>query len=290
MELAVNYSENLMTLLDQDPALPVDYIKVPTIPFPDCWSQFERGGTRRKLLPHPSQPGVLALGRIDPGEQYNHGIIRKILQRTHPPYLSTHVEARVDFFPEYQEYQRIYHPLVRQMLREHFLKSIARVRETLSVPLVVENFPYYNWWRHYKTGSEPEFLSELCEAGDLGFLLDIAHARCSAWHFKMDVKDYLDALPLHRLQEIHLAGTQFREPEGLRDTHTVIDETDYELLQYLLGKTTPRIITIEYGGMPERIIGRNGEYEPISRNNITELLTTITRIAKIIKKPRRDRT
>lgn len=283
MKLAVNYSDILMTLLDQDPGLPVDYIKVPTIPFPECWLQFERGGTRRKLLPHPSQSGVLALGRTEPIEQFNFDMIQKIMQLTHPPYLSTHIEARVDYFPEYREYQHQDHPRIQSVLREHFLKTINRFKETMKIPLVIENFPYYNWWRHFQTGSMPQFLTELCEAADLGFLLDIAHARCTAWHLKTDIYDYLGALPLHRLREIHLAGTQLRPREGLRDTHTVIDETDYELLRYILKKTNPNIITIEYGGMPERIRGLNEEYEPISRNNIHELTRTIERVLEIIK-------
>ena len=285
MELAVNYSDHLMTLLDQDPGLPVDYIKAPTIPFPECWLQFERGGTRRKLLPHPSQPGVLALGRTDPDEQFNFELIQKILQRTHPPYLSTHVEARVDYFPEYREYQHQHHPRIQSILLEHFLQTVNRFKETVNIPLVVENFPYYTWWRHYVTGSKPQFLSELCEMGDLGFLLDTAHARCTAWHLQMDLNDYLNALPLHRVREIHLAGTRMRPLEGLRDTHTVIEEIDYEILWYLLGKTNPQIITIEYGGMLERIRGINGEYGPISRNDINELMTAINRVAEMIKSP-----
>lgn len=285
MKLAVNYSDMLMTLLDQEPGFPVDYVKVPTIPFPECWLQFERGGTRRKLLPHPSQPGVLALGRTGAHEQFNFETIQKIVQLTRPPYLSTHVEARVDYFPGYREYQHHHDPRIHLILREHFLQTIDRFKQMINIPLVIENFPYYTWWRHYRTGSEPQFLSELCEAADLGFLLDIAHARCTAWHFKMDVYDYLDALPLHRLREIHLAGTRLRPREGLRDTHTAIDETDYELLLYILKKTEPRIITIEYGGMPEEIRGFNGEDEPISRNSINELITMLTKVAEIIKSP-----
>lgn len=283
MELAVNCSDILMTLLDQDPGLPVDYIKVPTIPFPECWLQFDKGETRRQLLPHLAQPGVIALGRTAPDEQFNHTIIQQILQRTDPPYLSTHVEAPLDCFPEYREYQHQNHPFIQRVLQEHFLKAIAKVKENINVPLVIENFPYYTWWRHFKTGSEPQFLTELCEIGDCGFLLDIAHARCTAWHNKMDVTAYINALPLYRLREIHLAGTQFRQLEGLRDTHTVIDETDYKILQYILKKSDPRIITIEYGGMPERIRSLNGEYEPISRNNIAELTAIIGRVAGIIK-------
>jgi uncharacterized protein (UPF0276 family) len=283
MEFAVNFSDILMMLLDQDPGLPVDYIKVPTIPFPGCRFQFDRGETKRKLLPHLAQSGVISLGRTDPDEQFNSVLIHQILQRTNPPYLSTHLEARWDDFPEYRDYQHQNHPLIQGVLREHFLKAIARVKASIHIPLVIENFPYYHWGRHFKTCTEPEFLTELCEEGDCGFLLDIAHARCSAWNFTMDVKDYFNALPLNRLREIHLGGTKVRPAEGLRDTHTVMDETDYEMLQYLLLKSNPRIITIEYGGMPERILGLTGEYEPISRNNITELAIMIQRVRAIIK-------
>lgn len=282
MKFAVNYSDILMELLAENPELPVDYIKVPTIPFPGCWLQFDRGETKRAILPHLAQPGVIALGRTAPEEQFNPELVDQVLQRTHPPHLSTHVEARVDCFPEYREYHHQAHPVIRQVLREHFLQAIATVKAHIGIPLVLENFPYYSWWRHYKTGSEPEFVSEICAAGDCGFLLDIAHARCSAWHYEMDLKTYLSGLPLHRLREIHLAGTQLRLLEGLRDTHGRIDETDYATLEYLLQHSAPQIVTLEYGGMPERLLNFNGEFEPISRNNKTELQEMIAKITALI--------
>lgn len=279
MKLAVNYSDILLELLTQNPELPVDYIKVPTIPFPECWIQFDQGEIRRKLLPHLAQAGIIALGRTNPDEQFNRALIDRVLKRTNPPYLSTHFEARLDCFPEYREYQHQNHPGLRRVLRDHFLKAIATVKDSINIPLVLENFPYYFWWQHYKTASEPEFLAEICAAGDCGFLLDIAHARCSSWHFEIDLKTYLDALPLHRLREIHLAGTQIRPGEGLRDSHTAIDATDYHTLEYLLQKAEPQIVTIEYGGMPEKIMNINGGFEPISRNNPTELSEMIAEVA-----------
>lgn len=188
----------------------------------------------------------------------------------------------MNYFPEYQEYHHQNYPGLRQVLRDHFLKAIATVKNSINLPLVLENFPYYYWWQHFKTASEPEFLTEICEAGDCGFLLDIAHARCSAWHFGTDLKTYLEALPLHRLREIHLAGAQLRLGEGLRDTHTVIGEIDYRVLEYLLRRTEPQIVTIEYGGMPEKILSISGTSEPISRNNIMELSEMIAKVAVYI--------
>jgi len=77
MKLAVNCSDILLELLTQDPELPVDYIKVPTIPFPECWVQFDQGEIRRKLLPHLAQPGIISLGRTNSDEQFNRVMITK---------------------------------------------------------------------------------------------------------------------------------------------------------------------------------------------------------------------
>ncbi len=282
MKLAVNYSQALMDLFVRDPGMPVDYVKVPTIPFPECWPQFDKGEKRRRLLPHLAQPGIISLGRSDPGEQYNRTLVDQVLKRTNPPYLSTHVEARISFFPEFTKYHHHHEPVIHQVLIEHFQRAIAIVKENIQIPLVLENFPYYTWWQHYVTGSVPCFLVELCETANCDFLLDIAHARCSAWHLGVDIILYLKTLPLHRVREIHLAGTLERPGEGLRDTHAMIDQIDYELLEYLLRKTDPEIVTIEYGGLPDQIKNLHDEYEPISRNNAAELLEIIARVSGMI--------
>ncbi|NLY74901.1 MAG: DUF692 family protein [Firmicutes bacterium] len=282
MKLAVNFSEALLELFDEDLGLPVDYIKVPTRPFPDSFSQFEQGRIFRRLLPHPAQPGVLSLGHPSPGERFNRDIVAKIVELTAPPYLSTHLEANVDFFPLFKHEQHHFNQeLAREML-ERFQSGIELVKRETGLPLLIENFPYYSWWRHYKLGSDPSFITEVCEAGDCGFLLDIAHARCSAWYFGIPVEQYLDKLPLHRLVEIHLAGTSMRV-EGLRDTHTKLTAVDFQLFEFILEKATPEIVTIEYGGLPDRIVNLAAQYEPIRRNEPRELKEMIYRVAELVK-------
>ena len=180
MKLAVNYSPMLLKLFDLDPGLPVDYIKVPTQSLPDCFSQFETGVCYRKLLPHIAQSGFLALGQPQVEQRYNAAILHKIIALTNPPHLSTHLEARVEFFPEFQEYQHLRDQRTEQRLLDHFVAAIKAVQADLGLPLLVENFPYYSWWCQYMIGSTPEFISAVCEGADCGFLLDLAHARCSA--------------------------------------------------------------------------------------------------------------
>lgn len=281
MKLAVNYSDNLLDLLNKDPDLPVDFIKVPTEALPGSFSQFEKGLSYRKLLPHPAQPGVISLGHNSPRERYNGEIVAKIISLTQPAYLSTHLEAKLDFFPSFEKEQHRFHSGLKKALSRRFLESIDLVKGTTGLPLALENFPYYSWWRHFKLGSDPAFITEICEAGDCGFLLDTAHARCSAWYFGVPVEQYIEMLPLQRLVEIHLAGVNHRA-EGIRDTHTKLTDEDYQLFKFILEKTNPEIVTIEYGGLPDRILNLTGLYEPIRRNEPLELKEMIYRVLTII--------
>ena len=260
----------------------MDFIKVPTIPFPECFSQIEKGLTLRRLLPHPAQPGVISLGHLSPEKRFNPELVSKIIDLTNPPYLSTHLEAALNFFPLSKKKQHRFDEELKQEMLERFLNSIELVKEATGLPLLLENFPYYSWWRHYKLGSDPSFITEVCETGDCGFLLDIAHARCSAWNFGISVERYLEALPLSRLTEIHLTGVNLRE-EGIRDTHTKLSDEDYQLLNFVLEKTNPVILTIEYGGLPDWITNINCEIEQICRNKPQELKEMIYRVLSILE-------
>jgi hypothetical protein len=281
MELAVNYSETLLSLLEINPDLPVDYIKIPTIPFPGCWRQIERGATYRKLLPHLAQPGVIALGHPHPEQRFQAGTVLEVLRVTGAKYLSTHIDAKVDYLPELAEFQHQRQVELERRLQEQFLSAIAEVKRQIPVPLVLENHPYYRWSRQYRVGSEPDFIGKLCEEADCGFLLDIAHARCTAWFLRQPEAELIMKMPLGRLREIHLAGTQLRE-EGLRDTHTAMTETDYALFEAVLRRAEPEIVSIEYGGLPDTITNPDGGYGPISRNDPAELLLMIQRVKSII--------
>lgn len=280
MKLAVNFSQALVSLLEDEPDLPVDYIKAPTIPFPECWRQFEAGEKYRRILPHPAQTGVLALGHPQAELRFNREIVAEIIRRTNPPYLSTHLEATVDFFPEYKDLQHQINPVVEEALTAHFLRTIEQVKQEIGLPLVLENFPYYSFWVHYKLCADPQFITRICLEGDCGFLLDLAHARCSAWSFQTDLRTYLNELPLDRVKEVHLAGVWTRA-EGVIDTHTKLEEDDYVVLRYVLTKTDPEIITIEYGGMPDQIRNLHGEYEPVRRNDPWELREMIDRVRQV---------
>ena len=59
------------------------------------------------------------------------------------------------------------------------------------------------------------------------------------------VRSYLEKLPLERTMQIHVSG--IREQYGrLRDAHESLQEEDYIVLKWLLGKSKPLVVTLEY--------------------------------------------
>jgi hypothetical protein len=279
MKLAVNFSDVLLALLKEDPNLPIDYIKVPTESFPNSFEQYYVGKIFRPLLSHVSQPDVLELLHIYKEKRINIPLLTKILELSAPLHLSTHVNSRIEFFPEFAHSQHGYDPKLADSIKTRFLETIQIYRANFQVPLIIENFPYYSFAYECRIGSDPEFISELCRTADCDFLLDISHARVSADFFKMDIFQYLDQLPLQRTKEIHVSGTLQFEGEGfLWDAHTELEPFDYDLLSYVMQKANPKVITIEYGGFPNYQKTLEGGYLVLNRNDSVQLMNMINRI------------
>ena len=101
------------------------------------------------------------------------------------------------------------------------VRNIRQVQDTLGRRLVIENVSSYLEFSH-STLSEWEFVRAVCEQADCLLLLDLNNVYVSSINHGFDARAYLDAMPAHRIQQIHLAGhTVHRAPEGthLVDTH-----------------------------------------------------------------------
>ena len=83
-----------------------------------------------------------------------------------------------------------------------------------------------------------------------GFYLGQEHSGYSS--FSYDITDYLNQLPLEHVTQIHLSGP--RENNGrLFDAHEPLQEEDYRLLEFTLGKCAPQVVTLEYVREPEAL-------------------------------------
>ena len=109
-----------------------------------------------------------------------------------------------------------FHPAGQTFIHEG--QSAAHLENMPATPLLNNGFE-----------SAPATIRRVLSTLDTGLLLDLAHARVAAAFQQMTVEDYLMALPLGRVWQIHVSGV--REVDGmLRDAHEPLQEADYEIL------------------------------------------------------------
>jgi len=129
-------------------------------------------------------------------------------------------------------------------MEARLVRRVKRRAPGFSLPVILENMPAN---RILKNGfeSDPALIRRVLDALDANLLLDLAHARVAATFLQMDVRDYLTLLPLERVRQIHLSGA--REVDGiLQDAHETLSEADYDLFRWVLPRTRPEIVTLEY--------------------------------------------
>lgn len=82
---------------------------------------------------------------------------------------------------------------------------IDQVQNTLKRPILLENPATYLAFQH-STLDEADFISEVIRRSGCGLLLDVNNVYVSCINHQRDPQAYLNALPLHAVGEIHLAG------------------------------------------------------------------------------------
>jgi uncharacterized protein (UPF0276 family) len=99
----------------------------------------------------------------------------------------------------------------------NIVERVSIVQEFLGRRILLENVSSYVAFRDSRL-SEWQFLSEIATRADCLILLDVNNIYVSAVNHEFDPHEYLNAIPVERVQQIHLAG---HEDHGdyLVDTH-----------------------------------------------------------------------
>jgi uncharacterized protein len=97
------------------------------------------------------------------------------------------------------------------------VERCKRLQGALPVPFALENPSTYLGWRASEM-PESEFVARVAEAADIGILLDVNNVFVSAVNHGLDPVAYLDAIPVDRVVQIHLAGHSVMDGYRL-DTH-----------------------------------------------------------------------
>lgn len=127
-----------------------------------------------------------------------------------------------------------------------------------------------------RRSSDPDLIEQACLGSGAGFLLDLAHARVGAYHRGQDIHEYLRAMPLELVQEIHVSGPRLEE-KGLMDRHLTLFPEDWELLRWTLNRTpNVQFLTHEYMGLRPNTQPYPEVYDPTTlHREILKLQTVV---------------
>jgi len=162
---------------------------------------------------------------------------------TDSPFVSLHITLMFRGMVRIRKYGLPVPRLPLNFMTRRLISRIEQVKQGLDKPVILENMPGFP---KFAPEADPKRITAICEATDCDMLLDLGHARCAADNLNMDIYEYLSALPLQRIQQIHVHSPRVGRWNKLEDAHEPMEDIDYILLQWVLECCHPRIITLEY--------------------------------------------
>jgi len=241
MKFAVNYSIPLIRLLEEC-AVKVDLIKCP-----DWEGMLKEAQSHGPITIHYDHDVGL-------GSTFNLDLSRveNLMQQTATYHVNTHLVTPRNFNPDNQQEVKKINRLWREeiaVLTDHFSPELV----------ALEHFPYTSANPHIPAADNKVFSQVIQDTGCM-LLLDLAHARITADTLGVDVKEYIQDLPLNRLVELHITG--IRPYAGVLTDHFELKKEGWENLKWALSEIRsgnwrkPRLAAFEYGGVGDPFVWR----------------------------------
>jgi uncharacterized protein (UPF0276 family) len=198
----------------------------------------------RALASYPIvQHGVsLSIGSTAPLDWEYLARLKELTRKTKTPWVSDHLCWT-------GVHGRNLHDLLPMPYTEEALRHVAErarvVQDYLETRLVLENASSYLTYTESDL-SEWDFLTAIAEEADLGILFDVNNVYVSSQNHGFDPVAYVDAVPAHRIVQIHLAG-HTRFPKYILDTHTgEVASPVWDLYRRTLARTGPVSTMVEW--------------------------------------------
>ena len=185
----------------------------------------------------------MSMGGFDEWERDVLDNLRGFLKTTRSPWHSEHLCWTS--FGGANTHELLPMPFTREAVK-HTVARARQMQAELPVPFLFENVSYYAELGAAEM-SEKQFLAEVLEGADCGWLLDINNIYVNSQNYGFDAKEWLQGMPLHRVQQMHIAGhAWFEEDQLIIDTHgaPVIDPV-IELMSWVLpriGRAVPVLL------------------------------------------------
>lgn len=176
---------------------------------------------------------ALSIGTVDPLNSEYLQKLKKLIAWLKPAWISDHLcwtgiahRNTHDLLPV---------PYTEEALK-HITQRIRQVQDFLEMPIALENPSTY---LEFKSSNMPEaeFIARMAEDSGCRLLLDVNNVYVTCYNHRLDPKAYIDALPLERVQQIHLSGHS-NYGTHIIDTHDdhVVDDV-WALYQYVVKKS-----------------------------------------------------
>jgi uncharacterized protein len=184
----------------------------------------------------------LSIGTTDPVDEDHVRKLKALALRVEPAIVSDHLcwgrlHGRYghDLWPL---------PYTEEALR-HVVSRIEHVQERLGRQILIENVSSYVSYEDSDM-TEWAFLAEVAERADCGILLDVNNIYVSSANHRFDPHDYIDAVPVERVGQFHLAGHSVFETH-LLDTHDhPVPDPVWALYERALARFGPKSTLIEW--------------------------------------------
>ena len=239
IQLTANYSEALAKLICLKDA-PIDGIEVGPWFTPGKIKSLQQELPELKFQYHASS----FMTRY----QYQRGALNRLhayLTCTQSQWVSLHLELLpAQVYALSSRFGLHLPPPKIERARDKFIHLLSDVIESVEILVILENLTSLSQEKYFYA-ADPSLIAEIVETTNSGLLLDIAHARAAASYREMSVESYMEKLPLERIVQIHVSGA--REKDGyLQDAHEAMQDEDYAILNWVLGKSKPEVVTLEY--------------------------------------------
>ena len=251
MQFAINYSPQALQLW-RDGKIQVDLFKCPD--WPDLVSEV---GQLHKLYVHMSL--IVGLGKLPDADM---DALERWLDTNETRVVNTHfVALRSAFAPG--------ETITKETVIARAVNELEPLCQRFGPErVVIENVPYPTraaYGDELPESVDPAVISAVVERTGCGLLLDLAHAiRACEGLGCPDLRGYVEALPLHALRELHVAGTLPQPDElGIRQDHFAMTDADWDVVEWAIGRIRsgawrhPATMAFEYGGVGELFAHRS---------------------------------
>jgi uncharacterized protein len=204
----------------------------------------------------------MSIGSVSPLDQDYLQRLKALADRVQPMWVSDHLcwtgvhgTNLHDLFPL---------PYTEEALK-HVAARVREVQDILGRRLVLENVSSYIDYASSEM-SEWAFLTALAEQADCLLLLDVNNIYVSGMNHGFDPREFIDGVPAHRIQQIHVAGHS-NMGDVIIDTHDApVPDEVFDLYGY----------ACQHFGQVSTMIERDDAIPPLA-----ELIEELDRVREV---------